>query len=173
MVKQRLLAYDFSFKSDNLKSSEGLLLPDFAGKLSIGLKQSWQGGLISSIYNPIKSRLIDLVSSPDNLTNKFGAQDIENKRTNSGQTILNNEMSNDSPVVTQNITTVDPESIDVFKLYNGDPATVAAAKSYLHIGGTNTGSNSTTGKPNSNDQLNPVILGPSFATNTVNKASSS
>ncbi len=84
-------------------------------------------------------------------------------------------MSNDPPVVTQNIT-VDPESIDVFKLYNGDPATVAAAKSYLNIGGTNTGSNSTTGKPNFNDKLNTAILSAntslSFATIIVNTANS-
>jgi hypothetical protein len=111
------------------------------------LKQSWQGGLFSSIYNPIKSRLSDLASSPDNLSNKFSAQDIENKRTNSGQTILNNENSNDPPIVSQNITTIDPESIDVFKLYNGDPATVSAAKAYLNIRDTNNTSNGGGGKP--------------------------
>jgi hypothetical protein len=50
----------------------------------------------------------------------------------------------------------------VFKLYNGDPSTVAAAKAYLGIPSST--SNSSSGKPTSNDQISlPIDFANTFS----------
>jgi hypothetical protein len=75
------------------------------GKFAVGLKQAWKGDLILPYYEPTVSKLNYLISSPDNLAIKVSAKDIQNNRTNFGQTLLNNEIKNDPPVISENITT--------------------------------------------------------------------